>query len=273
MAEMSIIWLRVAAGLYSVGLLHAILTIVQRRANLFRVALAAVTLGGIFHLVSIAEQGIALGRFPASGFYESMSLCAFLVTALFLFVYWRYRLESVSVFIFPLVFVMTLVASLGRPVDASWSSQTVRDTWLMVHVVLVLLGYAALLFTAVAAILYLLQESELKRKKPRSFYHRLPPLGTLDVLITRFMGLGFVLITLGVVAGSTWAFVEFGTRWIADPKIGISFFTWGIYLAMVFLRISAGWRGRKAAVLAIAALGCSAITWVAHAQLQNALLR
>jgi ABC-type transport system involved in cytochrome c biogenesis permease subunit len=87
------------------------------------------------------------------------------------------------------------------------------------------------------------------------------------------MGLGFVLITLAVVVGSTWAFVEFGTRWITDPKIGISFFTWGIYLAMVFLRISAGWRGRKAAVLAITALGCSALTWVAHAQLQNALLR
>ena len=42
-----------------------------------------------------------------------MSLCAFLITALFLFVYWRYKLESLSVFIFPLVFVMTLVASLG----------------------------------------------------------------------------------------------------------------------------------------------------------------
>ena len=87
------------------------------------------------------------------------------------------------------------------------------------HVVLVLVGYAALLFTAVAAVLYLMQERELKRKKPRSFYHRLPPLGTLDDLITSFMGLGFVLITLAVIAGSTWAFVELGTRWIADPKI------------------------------------------------------
>jgi len=273
MAEMSIIWLRVAAGLYSLGLLHAILTVIRRRAYAFHVALGALALAGIFHLVSIVEQGVAIGRFPASGFYESMSLCAFLITALFLFVYWRYRLESLSVFIFPLVFVMTLVASLGRPVATSWSSQTVRDAWLMTHVVLVLLGFAALLFTAVAAVLYLLQERELKRKKPRSFYHRLPPLGTLDDLITKFMGLGFVLITLAVIVGSTWAFVEFGTRWIADPKIGISFFTWGIYLAMVFLRVSAGWRGRKAAVMAITALGCSALTWAAHAQLQNVLVR
>lgn len=273
MAEMSIIWLRVAAALYSLGLLHAILTIVHRRASVFRVALGALTLAGILHLVSIVEQGVSIAHFPASGFYESMSLCAFLITALFLFVYWRYRLESLSVFIFPLVFVMTLVASLGRPVSSSWTSRTVRDAWLMSHVVLVLLGIAALLFTAVAAVLYLVQERELKRKKPRAFYHRLPPLGTLDDLITRFMGLGFVLITLAVIVGSTWGFVELGTQWIADPKIGISFITWGIYLAMVFLRVSAGWRGRKAAILAITALGCSAVTWAAHAQLQNILVR
>ncbi|HUJ23104.1 MAG TPA: cytochrome c biogenesis protein CcsA [Bryobacteraceae bacterium] len=273
MAEMSIIWLRVAAGLYSLGLLDSILTIINRRARLFRLALGALGLAAVFHLVSITEQGIVIGHFPASGFYESMSLCAFLITSLFLFVYWRYRLETLSVFIFPLVFVMTLVASLGRPVDASWSSQTVRDAWLMLHVVLVLLGYAALLFTAVAAILYLLQERELKRKKRRSFYHRLPPLGTLDDLITRFMGLGFVLITLAVIVGSTWAFVELGTRWVTEPKIAISFATWGLYLAMVFLRVSAGWRGRKAAVMAIAAVVSCALTWAAHVRLQGLLVR
>ena len=104
----------------------------------------------------------------------------------------------------------------------------------------------------------------MKRKSPRQFYYRLPPLGTLDELISRFMAAGFVFITLATVAGSTWAFIELGTRWISDPKIGISFVTWGIYLAMVFLRVTAGWRGRKAAIMAIAALGCSAITWAAH---------
>src|SRR5215470_1781745 len=113
MAEMSILWLRVAAGLYSLGLVDSILTIMRRRAGLFRTALGALTLAAVFHLVSIVEQGVTIGHFPASGFYESMSLCAFLITALFLFIYWRYRLESLSVFIFPLVFVMTLVASLG----------------------------------------------------------------------------------------------------------------------------------------------------------------
>jgi hypothetical protein len=56
MAEMSVIWLRVAAGLYSLGLLHAILMLVRRREHLFRVALAAFALGSVFHFVSIVEE-------------------------------------------------------------------------------------------------------------------------------------------------------------------------------------------------------------------------
>src|SRR2546429_7605312 len=113
MVEMSIIWLRVAAGLYSLGLLDSILTIIRRRAQLFRFALGAFSLGVIFHLVSIVEQGAAIGRFPASGFYESMSLCAFLIAALFLFIFWRYRLESLGVLIFPLAVGVGLGGSLG----------------------------------------------------------------------------------------------------------------------------------------------------------------
>ena len=267
---MSVIWLRVAAAFYSLGLLDAVVTVIRKRERLFRPALAAFAAGGLFHLVAIVEEGLTARHFPANGFFESMSFCAFIVTVLFLFVYWRYRAESLSVFIFPLVFVMTLVAALGSPVSA-WSNPVVRNSWLVVHVVCIMLGYAALLFTSVAAVVYLFQEHELKRKKPHNFYYRLPPLATLDDLISKSLGVGFVFITVGIIVGSVWAFVELGTRWIADPRIGISFFTWGIYLAMVFFRVSAGWRGRKAAILAIMALCCSAITWATHARLRYLL--
>jgi ABC-type transport system involved in cytochrome c biogenesis permease subunit len=165
--------------------------------------------------------------------------------------------------IFPLVFVLTVVAGLSSTFPG-WSSPTVRSAALIAHIVFILLGYAALLFTAVAAVAYLFQEQELKRKSPRGLALKLPPLATLDEIISSSLSLGFVAITIGTVIGAVWAFVEFGTRWIADPRIGISFVTWGIYLALVFFRASAGWRGRKAALLAIAALCGSVVTWVAH---------
>lgn len=266
MAEMSVIWLRVAAALYSIGLLHAILTLVRRRENLFRVALGAFTLGSVFHFVSIIEEGLINNRCPIGGVYETLSMGGFLLAVCYLFVHWRYRMASLSVFVFPLVFVMSLVATLGNPVT-TFTNPLLRETWLTVHIVLVLLGFAALLLTAGASLLYLFQERELKSKKPSKFYYRLPALGTLDELISRAMAVGFVLMTLAVVAATTWASIYLKSDWIADPKIVISFFTWGVYMALVVLRTTAGWRGRKAALMTVTVLGFSALTWVAHARL------
>jgi ABC-type uncharacterized transport system permease subunit len=272
MAEMSVIWLRVAAALYSLGLVHATLTLVRRREQLFRVALVAFGLGSVFHFVSIVEEGIVSNRCPIGNFYETLSMCAFLLALVYLGVHWRYKLESLSVFIFPLIFVATLVATMGNPVSA-WSSPAVRSIWLTVHIVLVLSGIAALLLAAIASLVYLFQERELKRKRPRKSYYRLPALGTLDDVISKSMAVGFVLMTLAVIAGSTWGFIELKSGWLADPKIVISFITWGIYMALVFLRTVAGWRGRKAAIMTVTVSAFAAITWAAHARLGNLLFK
>jgi ABC-type transport system involved in cytochrome c biogenesis permease subunit len=268
MGDSSVLWLRVAAGLYSFGLIDAIITVMRRREGLFRMALGAFGLGALFHLVSIVDLGIAQHELPVSDIFETMSFCAWIITATFLAIYYRYKAGSLSVFIFPLVFVMTLVGVLRNPVS-SWENPVIRNTWLTIHVVLSLLGYAALLFTAAASVVYLVQERQLKRRNTRSLFRVLPPLGTLDDLISKSLGAGFAFITIGLVVGSIWAFVENGTRWIGDSSIAISFVTWVVYLSLVFFRVNAGWRGRKTAILSIVALGCCLVTWVAHAQLRS----
>ena len=134
-----------------------------------------------------------------------------------------------------------------------------------------LAGYAALLLTATASIFYLVQERRLKNKRSSAWLEKLPPLATLDNLISTSMGIGFVLLTLGVIFAVTWASTESGTRWIGDPKILLSFFTWALCLLMIVLRASAGWRGRKAALMALTVLGCSALTWAAHIGLRPVL--
>ena len=259
MEETSVFWLRVTLALYSLGLGHALLTVIRRRQKLFPAALAAFCVAGLFHLVSIVEEGLAIGRFPVANLYQSASLIGLLITALFLIVYWRYKYESLAVFIFPIVFIFTLVASLGHPVEP-WSNPVLRSSWLFVHVVLALLGYAALFLTCVAAVMYLIQERELKSKKPRAFYYRLPPLGALDDLTYKTMAVGFVLITLGLVAGS----LQWSRQWLVDQKVVLAFVTWGVYLAMIFTRWTIGWRGRKAAYFAIVGFCCAALTWMVN---------
>ncbi len=272
METMSVFWLRAAVALYSIGLLHAICTVLERRSRFFRAALASFAVGALLHMVALAELWVATGRPPAENFFESVSLGGFLIAVLFLFVHWRYQFASLSVFLFPLVFLMALAGSMESPVP-SWTNPRVRDAWLLGHVVLVLLGYAALALTSVASVFYLIQERQLKARRPAGFFERLPPLGTLDRLITRAMGIGFVLITLAVIAGMTWAFIESGTRWIGEAKVALSLVTWAFYLVMIFLRTSAGWRGRRAAILAITLLGCFVLTWAAHVGLRPVLLR
>ena len=276
MQSMSMFWLRIAVALYAVGLLHVIVTTLKRHESLFRPALAAFVVGTVLHMVAIVELWFAHGRLPAENFFESVSLCAFLISVFFLMVYWRYQFASLSIFLFPLVFLMALLGATEIPVSR-WTSDSVRGAWLLTHVALVLLGYAALLVTAIASLFYLMQEKRLKSMKSKTatptWFERLPALGTLDDLINRSMGLGFVLLTLATIAGSSWAFVEFGTRWIGEAKIAISLLTWALCLLMVFLRTSAGWRGRKAALMSLTVLGCSALTWVAHVGLQSSLLR
>ena len=80
-------------------------------------------MGVVLHMVSIVEETVWLRSFPLHNFYESASSCAFLIALVFLFVYWRYQIQTPGVFLFPLVFVLTLVGSLGTPV-AAWSNPT-----------------------------------------------------------------------------------------------------------------------------------------------------
>lgn len=269
---MGVFWLRVATVLYGVGLLHVMAVLLRHKAGFLKYALFAFLVGVVIHMVAIVELTMAIGHLPVDNFYECAAICAFLIAVLFLFVYWRYDFASLSVCIFPLVFVMTQVGAMERPM-LTWPNTNVRNAWLLLHVMMVLLGYAALLMTAVASVFYIIQERALKRKTGVKLFSRLPPLGTLDTLITNSMSFGFIFITLGVVAGSAWAFIESGTGWIQSPRVALAFITWGFYLIMVFLRATAGWRGRKAALMAVAVLCCSALTWAAHVGLRTLLAK
>jgi ABC-type uncharacterized transport system permease subunit len=277
--DLSLFWLRVAAALYSVGLADALIRLLRRHSPLFPYAFAAFAAGALFHFVALVELSVAQRHLAANNFFETASLCALLLAAVYLLIHWRLRFELLSVFVFPLVFVLTFIGARGAP-GPGWADPRVRNVWLLTHILLVLAGYTALLLAAGGAVFYLLGERRLKRKAspgPALFglvaADQLPPLETLDTFITRAMSVGCVAITLAVVAASSYAFIETGTRWISKPEIVVSLITWFFYLLMVFLRLSAGWRGRKAALLTLTVLGFAAVTWAAHVGLRPLLER
>ena len=270
MIEASTLWLRVAAVLYAVGLLHSLLMAVRQGQSAFGVALNAFRLAVILHGVSIVDLGLASGHIPVDNFYQTISLCAFLIALTFVAAEKRYGFGSASVALFPLVFGMVLIAAVETPMTPS-QNEGFRGVLLVVHILLVLAGYAALFFTALSAVGYLMQERRLKSKSASALLERLPPLATLDTMLTKSLGLGFAFLTLGLIFAVMWAFLYSNSSWIGNPSITLSVFTWILLVIMLFLRQSAGWRGRKAAMMALAVLGCSALTWVTHLGLESTL--
>jgi ABC-type uncharacterized transport system permease subunit len=273
MQETSTLWLRVAAVLYSAGLIYVLHYVLRRSQVLYRPALGAFVVGAVLHFVSIAEASMAAGRLAVLNFQQGVSLLGLFLALVFLVLVRLYDFPGLSLLAYPITFFLALIGTTAEPFGAWPGGEQVRGAWLVLHVILVLGGFVATLFMALASLFYLVQERHLKLKQPVKLFQKLPPLRTLDVLASRAMVAGFILTTAGTITGGVWAYAESGTQWIGEGKIHISLFTWAFYLAVVYLRTAAGWRGRRAAFLAFYVLLFSALTWVSHAGLRPLIER
>jgi ABC-type uncharacterized transport system permease subunit len=260
---MPILWLRVALCCYAVGLLYALLALTRTSSLLNRVAFPAMTLGMVFQFVSLTEAVLLSGQLTLTSVHNSESLLALLVMAAFMIVYLVYRTTSPGIVVFPLVFVLTFVAVTTQQ-PFLLVSPGMRKGWLFVHIAMIFIGYAALFLSFAASLLYLLQESSLKSKKPSPILLRLPALEVIDQIGYRSLLLGFPFMTLGLVAGSIVAQATYGRLDFLDPKIFLSLLMWAVYMVMVFTRWNAGWRGRRAAYLATGAVVAAVIAWSAN---------
>ena len=248
---MHVVLLRVALALYSVGLVHSIVTVLSRKYTLFRVGLYAVVAGFACHAASIILRAGELNYMPLTQRYEAFSFFAALGAMGYLIAYARYRITTLSVFVFPLIFILTFIANVAYDPSSS-IPPVIQSNWIYVHTPLIFLGYAALFISFAGSLMYLLQERELKTKHHSTLYYKLPSLEICDDLSYRSLAIGFPLITAGIVSGALWAQSAWGTLWGTDLKILLSMFTWLIYLLLIHYRFIAGWRGKRAAYLAIA---------------------
>src|SRR6185436_18993994 len=165
--------LRLALGLYFVGLVHSVLTVFRKKETFFKPAAAAMIAGFIVHVIAITLKAMELHSFSIRGISEGFSFFAALAVPGFFIVYAKYRLPSLGVFVFPMIFVMTFMAYMGYDQSNIIPSQLMSN-WRYIHIPLVILGYVALFIAFSAATLYLIQERELKSKSPSMFYHRFP---------------------------------------------------------------------------------------------------
>ncbi len=260
---LTLIWLRVALVCYAVGLLYALVALSKTSELLSKIALHASYLGIVFHFVSLTEAVVQTGQLVTASVHNAESLLAFLIMAFFMLAYLIYKTTTPGIVVFPIVFLLTFVAATGQQ-PLVFNSDVVKKGWLAIHILMIFTGYAALFLSFGASILYLIQERALKSKSGSGAFARLPALQVIDDIGYRSLMLGFPFMTLGLIAGSVVAESTYGRIDFLDPKILLSVLMWVVYLIMVFTRLSAGWRGRRAALLASAAFATAVVAWMAN---------
>jgi ABC-type uncharacterized transport system permease subunit len=272
---MFLLWLRVAAGLYGVASFLAIPAVLGKNPRGHRFCLPVALGAWFFHLVATVEMLAAAHHLIPVMADEIVSTLALAIVAIFLLIFFVYRTISFGLFALPLAFLLTAVPAIG-PDRYSFGSPMVRNGWIAFHVVMLLTAYAALLFSILASFLYLVQEKRLKSKDwnktaagtapgtRQRFLTWLPPLATMDQIAQSTLVLGFCCMTAGLFAGSLIAQEQVGIKYFADPKVLLSFVIWGLYVVILFVRRSAGLRGRRAAWLASGVFVALLVVWAAN---------
>jgi cytochrome c-type biogenesis protein CcsB len=209
-----------------------------------------VGIGWSSHTLALILQTAAYGFFPVANLGGTLSLFSWTLVTAFLILNWRYPVKVLGALVTPMAGLM-LGGSLILP-RAATIPPALQSAWLTFHIAAALLGNATFTLAFLGAILYLLQEHQLKSKQFGFLYKRLPSLEMLDALNYYCINIGFLLLTMGIISGSLYAQYTMGVFWQWDPKETVTLIAWLLYAGLLHERLVVGWRGRRAALMAIA---------------------
>lgn len=223
---------------------------VSQNKKIRKVARLILVVSGVLQTLYIGSRYVMAGHTPITSQHEAVVFFAWSTTWAYLSFRWRYTVKNFGTFVTGLIFCLIFISSLSSR-EISPLVPALQSGWLPLHAGVSLLAYGFLSLAFCGGIMYLLQERELKSKKFGYFFNRFPSLDALDQLNTHCLTAGFVFLTLGIVTGSVWARLAWGTYWQWDPKETWSLITWFLYLVQIHQRFTVGWRGKRAAVMAI----------------------
>jgi cytochrome c-type biogenesis protein CcsB len=214
------------------------------------------------------------GHFPLSNLYESLMFLTWTLTFFHLVlaqttpeaIVWLGSITS------PTAFLTNAFANFSLPIEMQHASALVpalKSNWLMMHVTIMILSYGALLFGSLLSIGFLIltfslsskdydqklaQETQsitlMKGSNSIKQTSKILWAQNLDNLSYRMLGIGFPLLTIGILSGAVWANEAWGSYWSWDPKETWALLTWFVFAIYLHTRITKNWQGKKPAIIA-----------------------
>lgn len=242
----------------------------------------------------LANRWLFNQYFPLSNLYESLIFLTWCFTFIQIIIEYKYNSKLIGAIITPISLFTLAFASISLPNDMQKPAPLVpalQSNWLMMHVSIMILSYAILIIGSLLSILFLIlsngkiidiqgqsydssnkllleyqsidkfNNKKIKIQNNISYYNRINLLESIDNLSYRIIGLGFPLLTIGIIAGSVWANEAWGSYWSWDPKETWAMITWLIFAIYLHTRLNKSWHGKKPAILA--SLGFI-VVWVCY---------
>lgn len=222
------------------------------------------------------------GYFPLSNLYESLMFFTWGITSLTIILEYLTSLTFLGSIVSPIALFVVGFATLSLPDGMQKAAPLVpalKSNWLMMHVSIMMMSYSTLVVGSLLSIVFLiltkgkpillagssigsLSIQTLNTGKTNSnntfvenyekdfLGKRINLLQSLDNLSYRTIGLGFPLLTIGIISGAVWANEAWGSYWSWDPKETWALITWMVFAAYLHTRITQSWKGKGPAILA-----------------------
>lgn len=216
-----------------------------------RIMLTLLGIGLFLHLGATAARVAMFWSFPenrfflpVSSFHGALSYMALALAAAFFIIEGQARLGILGALILPWVAASLGAAVLFARPDLVPLAPKLRSYWLNIHPMVLMTAYAAFANAFGVAVALLIQERQIKSRKPSELCYRLPSLDELDSLNARIIAWAFPILVAGLAMGSMWSHSALGYFWAAGGKECLSMTTAAVYAAFLWLRYGMGRRGR-----------------------------
>nr|YP_009391813.1 cytochrome c biogenesis protein ccs1 [Acrosorium ciliolatum]ARW59957.1 cytochrome c biogenesis protein ccs1 [Acrosorium ciliolatum] len=249
--------------------------IITKTKKIQNFGLALIIIINISLTSRLAIRWILNNYFPLSNLYESLIFLTWCLTFIQIILEYKSKSKLIGAITIPISLFTIAFASISLPNNMKIASPLVpalRSNWLMMHVSIMMISYAILIIGSLLSILFLiisydkdiniqgysynntkkmLLKYNYDNKSNHQYkYNRINLLESIDNLSYRIIGLGFPLLTIGIIAGAVWANEAWGSYWSWDPKETWALVTWLIFAVYLHSRLNQSWQGKKPAILA-----------------------
>jgi HemX protein len=211
----------------------------------------------VIHGVYLILAGIEYEHLPLASTWESLTFIAFAVALVYLVLEWQMRDRSTGVFLISGVLLLQILST-AFIAHTREVPDILRSPMFGIHVSTALIGYVALAISALYGLMYLIQYRQLKQRHVGLLFQRLPNLETLSRMNVRALGIGWLGLTVAIVAGTVWAYNlrmtgQLQANVLLDAKFLLTAGLWVVYGICLGGLYVGGWPKKTLASVSVVA--------------------